>query len=188
MSNSIHDSLAEHLAVSLSIIPLEDDIRNVATIIIHALNDNHKVLVIGNGGSAADAQHFAAEFVGRFEMDREPLPVLALTTNSSELSAIANDYNGAMLFERQVMALGVVGDVLLAISTSGESENVRRAVGFANALGITTIGLLGKGESSISKLCKRSIHVPHTRTARIQEAHITILHCIAEYVEREMFE
>ncbi|MBK7002241.1 MAG: phosphoheptose isomerase [Rhodoferax sp.] len=145
-----------------------------------------KVLACGNGGSAADAQHFAAEFVGRFERERLELGAIALTTDSSILTAIANDYGFDAIFARQVRALGAPGDVLLAISTSGNSPNVLQAIEAAHAREMVVVGLSGRGGGKMAQLLRDTdIHicVPHERTARIQEVHILTLHCLCDAVD-----
>ena len=163
---------------------LAADIAAAAQSVVDALRRGNKILLCGNGGSAADAQHIAAELVGRFEVEREGLPAIALTTDSSTLTSIANDCGFAMLFARQVAALATAGDILLAISTSGNSANVVRAVEVAKSRGLTTIGLLGKGGGRLAELVDQALIVPASNTARIQEAHITIGHIVCEWVDR----
>ncbi len=163
---------------------LAADIAAAAQSVADALRRGNKILLCGNGGSAADAQHIAAELVGRFEVEREGLPAVALTTDSSALTSIANDCGFAMLFARQVVALATAGDVLLAISTSGNSANVVCAVEAAKSRGLTTIGLLGKGGGRLAELVDQALVVPASNTARIQEAHITIGHIVCEWVDR----
>lgn len=148
-----------------------------------------KVLACGNGGSAADAQHFAAEFVGRFERERPPLAALALTTDSSILTAIGNDYDFEQIFAKQVHALGHPGDVLLAISTSGNSANVLAAVAAARAKEMTVIAMTGRGGGRMKDLLgETDVHicVPHDRTARIQEVHLLTLHCLCDAVDLQL--
>lgn len=148
-----------------------------------------KVLVCGNGGSAADAQHFAAEFVGRFERERPELGAIALTTDSSLLTAIANDYDFSRVFSRQVRALGSPGDVLLAISTSGNSANVLAAIEAAHGREMTVVALTGCGGGKLAlTLRDTDVHicVPNDRTARIQEVHILVLHCICDAVDTQL--
>ena len=148
-----------------------------------------KVLACGNGGSAADAQHFAAEFVGRFERERPELGAIALTTDSSILTAIANDYDYKLIFSKQVRALGGAGDVLLAISTSGNSANVLAAIESAHERDMVVVALTGKGGGKIGQVLRETdvhISVPHERTARIQEVHLLILHCICDGVDAQL--
>jgi D-sedoheptulose 7-phosphate isomerase len=148
-----------------------------------------KVLACGNGGSAADAQHFAAEFVGRFERERPELGALALTTDSSILTAVANDYSFLQIFSKQVRALGQPGDVLLAISTSGNSANVIAAIEAAHEREMTIVALTGRGGGKIGQLLRDTdvhICVPHERTARIQEVHLLVLHCLCDGVDNQL--
>jgi D-sedoheptulose 7-phosphate isomerase len=152
-------------------------------LLLDALLAGRRILVCGNGGSAADAQHFAAEIVGRFEQERRAYPAIALTTDSSILTAIANDYGYDEVFSRQVAGLGGPGDVLVGISTSGSSGNVIRAVETASAMGMVTIGLLGRDGGRIRKLVDHAVVIPGETTARIQEAHSFILHYWAWHVE-----
>jgi D-sedoheptulose 7-phosphate isomerase len=157
--------------------------------ILACVTGGGKVLVCGNGGSAADAQHFAAEFVGRFERERPELGAIALTTDSSILTAIANDYDFNAVFSRQVRALGQPGDVLLAISTSGNSGNVLTAIDAAHEREMVVVGLSGRnGGKMTSALRDTDVHicVPHERTARIQEVHILVLHCICDAVDHQL--
>lgn len=148
-----------------------------------------KVLACGNGGSAADAQHFAAEFVGRFERERPELAALSLTTDSSIITAVANDYDFRSIFSRQVRALGQSGDVLLAISTSGNSANVLAAIEAAHERDMVVVGLSGRGGGKMTlALRDTDVHicVPHERTARIQEVHILTLHCLCDAVDAQL--
>ena len=148
-----------------------------------------KVLACGNGGSAADAQHFAAEFVGRFERERPELGAISLTTDSSIITAIANDYDFNSIFSRQVRALGSPGDVLLAISTSGNSGNVLAAIEAAHEREMVVVGLTGRGGGKMAHVLRDTdvhICVPHERTARIQEVHILALHCICDAVDAQL--
>jgi D-sedoheptulose 7-phosphate isomerase len=147
------------------------------------------VLACGNGGSAADAQHFAAEFVGRFERERPELGAIALTTDSSIITAIANDYSYEQIFSKQVRALGQSGDVLLAITTSGSSPNVLAAIQAAHERDMTVVALTGKGGGKMSQTLRETdvhICVPHDRTARIQEVHLLAIHCICDGVDAQL--
>ncbi|MBS0357014.1 MAG: phosphoheptose isomerase [Proteobacteria bacterium] len=152
----------------------------------HSLMNNGKILACGNGGSAADAQHFAAELLNRFEMERPPLAGLALTTDSSTLTSIANDYDYSQIFSKQVRALGQPGDVLLAISTSGNSPNVIEAIHAAHEREMLVVALTGKGGGQMAELLgPGDIHlcVPADRTARIQEVHLVTLHCLCDGID-----
>lgn len=155
-----------------------------------ALRGGGKVLACGNGGSAADAQHFAAELVNRFERERPPLAALSLAADSSNLTSIANDYGYEQVFEKQVRALGRKGDVLLAISTSGNSPSVVRAIGAAQDLGLITVALTGRGGGKMgAALGAGDVHVcvPHERTMRIQEVHLLALHCLCDGIDSLLF-
>lgn len=157
--------------------------------VVACVTGGGKVLACGNGGSAADAQHFAAEFVGRFERERPELAAIALTTDSSILTAIANDYSFEVIFSKQVRALGASGDVLLAISTSGNSANVLAAVRAAQERDMTVVALTGRGGGAIGQALRETdvhICVPHERTARIQEVHLLVLHCICDAVDDQL--
>jgi D-sedoheptulose 7-phosphate isomerase len=157
--------------------------------ILACVTSGGKVLACGNGGSAADAQHFAAEFVGRFERERPELGAIALTTDTSILTAIANDYDYNVIFSKQVRALGQGGDVLLAISTSGNSANVIAAIEAAHEREMSVVALTGRGGGKIGNLLRETdvhICVPHERTARIQEVHLLTLHCICDGVDAQL--
>lgn len=154
---------------------------------IAALRAGRKLLFCGNGGSAADAQHWAGELVSRFNYDRPGLPAIALTTDSSILTAIGNDYGYDRVFARQVEALGVAGDVLVAISTSGNSPNVVAAIEAARARGIATIGFTGQGGGSMATLCDVCIRIPSASTPRIQEGHEVLGHALCAMVEAAVF-
>lgn len=158
-----------------------------AVLMTQALANERKLLICGNGGSASDAQHFAAELIGRFEKERKGLPAIALTTDTSILTALSNDYGYDTVFSRQVEALGKPGDVLIGISTSGNSRNVILAINAAKRMRIKTIGLLGRDGGSMTQIVDIALVVPHDVTARIQEAHIFILHFWAAYIEKELF-
>lgn len=162
-------------------------IEDTADLIVETFNDGGKLLIIGNGGSAGDAQHLAAEFVNRFEIERPPLPAIALTTDTSAITSIGNDYNFDQIFSKQVKAIGVEGDVLLAITTSGTSKNITKAVVAAKKMGITTIALTGKGGGDLKDKCDIVINVDSKSTARIQEVHITVCHILCELVDATLF-
>ena len=165
---------------------LSKPIAEAITAIVASLTSGGKVLACGNGGSAADAQHFSAEFVGRFERERPELAAIALTTDTSILTAVGNDYSFDAVFSRQVRALGQPGDVLIAISTSGNSSNIMAAVDAAHARDMVVIGLSGRDGGKMGKMLRETdvhICVPHPRTARVQEVHILALHCICDGVD-----
>ena len=157
--------------------------------VLACVTSGGKVLACGNGGSAADAQHFSAEFIGRFERERPELAAIALTTDSSILTAIANDYDFSRIFSKQVRGLGQAGDVLLALSTSGNSANILAAIEAAHEREMTVVALTGRGGGKITNLLRETdVHVcvPHDRTARIQEVHLLALHCICDGVDTQL--
>jgi D-sedoheptulose 7-phosphate isomerase len=161
-------------------------IIGAAESIISAFKAGHKVFFCGNGGSAADSQHIAAEFVGRFQKERKAWPAIALTTDTSALTALGNDYTFDIVFSRQLQALGQKGDVLIAISTSGNSKNVLEAVKQAKTMGIKTIGVTGGKGGQLAANCDISIIAASAKTARIQESHLVIFHSICELVENTL--
>ena len=163
------------------------NIEKAVSAIVESLKQGGKLLVFGNGGSAADSQHIAAEFVGRFKLERKPLPAVALTTNTSTMSAVANDYGYEVTFSREVEALGKKGDVALGISTSGNSKNVILAIKKAKSLGLVTIALTGGDGGAVKKESDITITVASNNTARVQESHIMIGHIICELVDKELF-
>jgi len=165
-------------------------ILKAVEILVTAFKNGNKLLVCGNGGSAADSQHFAAEFTGRYEMERRPLPAIALTTDTSALTAIGNDYSFNVVFSKQVEALGSINDVLVAISTSGNSANIIKAIEVAQARGMHIIALTGCDGGRINSLLKPTdvnLCVPAKRTARIQEVHLLILHTLCDAVDNTLF-
>src|SRR5690349_5890303 len=169
---------------------LNAPLTRAATLLAETLRQGGKVLACGNGGSAADAQHFAAELINRFEMERPPLAGIALTTDTSTLTSIANDYAYVQVFSKQVLAIGRRGDVLIGISTSGNSANVIEAIGAAHELGMAVIALTGNGGGKMAAaLNADDVHlcVPHKKTARIQEVHLLVLHCLCDLIDFELF-
>ncbi len=184
MSTLFLHNLNQHRELFLQLDALAPAVGKASELIAERMRAGGKLMICGNGGSAADSQHIAAEFTGRFIEDRKPLAGLALSTDSSALTCIGNDYSFDEVFARQVAGLGRKEDVLIGISTSGNSRNVMRAVDEAKALGILTIGLLGRDGGKLAALCDHSIVVPSQTTARIQEAHILIGHTICGGVEQ----
>lgn len=165
-----------------------DNILSSAFLIVECLGSGGKLILFGNGGSAADAQHLAAEFVGRFKLERNALPAIALNTNVSVLTALGNDYGFDEIFARQIDAWAKPGDVAIGISTSGESENILRGIKRANNMNVKTIGLTGKGGGRLAKMVDIAIIVPSFDTPRIQEGHIAIGHTICNIVENMLFD
>jgi D-sedoheptulose 7-phosphate isomerase len=159
----------------------------IAALIARTFRDGGKLLIAGNGGSAADAQHIAAEFVCRFKMDRSPLPALALTTDTSVLTAVGNDYGFDQVFVRQIVGLGRPGDCFLALSTSGRSPNVLNALKAAREHGITTVGLTGENGAAMRPTCDLLLSVPSPETDLIQQIHMVVAHAVCGIVERELF-
>jgi D-sedoheptulose 7-phosphate isomerase len=178
--------LNEHQHCVAGLSELAEAIEAVGMLLAQTLRSGGKILICGNGGSAADAQHFAAELIGRFELERAAWPAIALTTDTSILSAIGNDYGFADVFSRQVQGLAQKGDALIGISTSGHSENIARAVELAASRGLATVGLLGRDGGPLASRVDHALVVAHNRTARIQEAHILILHYWAMFIEDQL--
>jgi len=169
---------------------LAQAITAAVELLVKVYKNDNKTLICGNGGSAADSQHFAAELICRFEKERPSLPSIALTTDSSALTAISNDYSYAEVFARQVAGLGQHADVLIAISTSGNSENIIRAIDVAHEKGMSIIALTGKDGGKIARLLENNdveIRVPSESTARIQEVHILTLHCLCDQIDSVLF-
>ena len=183
----IEQRLADHLEVLQKVMDsdLPEKLETCAKYVEKALAEGHKVLFCGNGGSAADSQHLAAEFVGRFQKERKGLPAIALTVDTSILTAVANDYGYDTVFARQVQALGEPGDVLVGISTSGNSKNVLLAIEEARAKGITCIGMTAEGGGKMAAACDICLAVPAKVTARAQEMHILMGHILCELVDHE---
>lgn len=182
----LRSGLEEHLDVFRRLDALAPTIQEAAGLVAATLSSGGKLLLCGNGGSASDSQHIAAELTGRFLRDRRPLAAVALSTDTSALTSIANDYGFDDVFSRQLMGLGRRGDCLLAISTSGNSRNVLRAAEAARTAGIHVVGLLGRDGGPLRTLCDIAIVVPSTTTARIQEAHIFIGHTLCAMVEEAL--
>jgi D-sedoheptulose 7-phosphate isomerase len=180
---TFHQALDDHLASFRDLANISDVIIQTAHLLTAALQKGGKILICGNGGSASDSQHFAAEIVGRFARERDAWPAIALTTDTSVITAIANDYTFDNIFARQLEGIGHPGDVLIALSTSGDSENVIQAAGAARKKDIQVIALMGKCTGKLASLADIVIQAPATQTPRIQEIHAFILHCWAEMVE-----
>lgn len=184
----IEQRTQESIAVKQAL--LETQAHVIATVgekLVTAMRNGNTLFLCGNGGSAGDAQHIAAELVGRFTKERRALPAVALTTNTSALTALGNDYEYNIVFSRQLEAFGKAGDVLIGISTSGNSPNVLHALQTANALGMVTVGLTGETGGKMKDTAEHCICVPSRDTARIQESHILIGHVLCEIVECELF-
>ena len=181
----LNDSLSEHLETFHSLIAMRmREIEQSGKAICDALLRGNKILLCGNGGSAADSQHIATELVGRYEKKRRSWPAISLTTDTSALTAVSNDFGYEEVFARQVEGLGKPGDVLIAISTSGKSANILKAAKKARELGCHTIALTGAGAEPLASLCDLAVVVPAARTSRVQEAHITIGHLWCEMVDQ----
>ena len=191
MKQTIQDTIQRSIAVKQAILNDENSIAQiefVAKKMIDAYKNGNKTMFAGNGGSAADAQHLAAELVNRFCFDHIGLPALALSTDSSIVTSIANDYGYDFLFSRQVAAQGKAGDIFVGISTSGNSENIVKALQLCKEKGIYTVGLTGGNGGKMASLCDTCIIVPSNETARIQEAHILIGHILCGIVESVLFQ
>jgi len=188
MEDKIKSILEENIRVKEAIKDLAPQIRKVSEEIIKAYRNKKKVVLFGNGGSAADAQHIATEFVGKFYKNREPLPSLAFTTNTSSITATANDFGFDLIFERQVNAFIEEGDIVIGISTSGNSPNVIRGLERAKEKGAVTVGMTGQNQNEIEKIVNYCLKMPSTDTPRIQEGHITVGHIICYLVEEALFE
>lgn len=184
--NSIEEDLAEHLDVLRSMHLLKKEIKKIIDLITRAFKSGHRLFLCGNGGSAADAQHIAAEFVGRYLKERDPLPAMALTVNSSSLTALANDYSYESVFSRQLDAFGQENDVLIGITTSGSSENVLKAMLMAKKKKIKTIIFTGEQGKKLEQEVDGCLAIPSKSTPRIQEMHILVGHMIAGIVEDEI--
>ena len=186
MQSIIQYEFSEHLKTSQATMDsICDSIETAAKLCINCLNNNGKILIFGNGGSAADAQHIAAELVGRYKTKRKGLAAIALTTDTSVLTSISNDYGYEHLFDRQLEALANKGDVVIGISTGGSSTNVINALGLAKEIGCETIGFSGRDGGEMNTLCTINIVVPAEDTPRIQEMHILIGHTICHLIDRK---
>ncbi len=185
MLDLVINSFRESAELKLAFVELyAERILEVGQLIARAIKDGNKVLLFGNGGSAADAQHIAAEMVGRFKKERKALPAIALTTDTSILTAVGNDYGFETIFERQVEALCMPGDIAIGITTSGNSPNVVRGIAKAHDLGATTVAFTGRNGGKVVEVAHYSFVVPSYDTARIQECHITLGHVLCEIIDR----
>jgi D-sedoheptulose 7-phosphate isomerase len=188
MISEIASQLAAHREIISRVErELSPQIAEMVTLLVETFNRGGKLLVMGNGGSAADAQHFVAEIVGRFKMERRGLPAIALSTDTSILTAIGNDYGFDKVFHRQVEALASPGDLVVGISTSGNSPNVLQALELAREKGCRTVGLLGKDGGTVKDVCDLALIVPTNDTPRVQEVHITIIHIVCDLLEKTLF-
>ncbi|MFT7144090.1 MAG: D-sedoheptulose 7-phosphate isomerase [Alphaproteobacteria bacterium] len=184
---NVQEMMTAHIDAVTSFFPKNaTKLSELAVFVADAITNGKKIMLCGNGGSASDAQHIAAEFVGRFVNDRRALASIALTTDTSILTAVGNDYGYDEVFARQVEGLGKEGDILIAISTSGNSENVIRAVNSAKLLGMQSVSLTGKSGGKLHEMCDFNFCVEHSTTAHIQECHITFLHMLCALVEKEL--
>lgn len=180
---SLQAQLNETIGVAQYLQGEISQVRRVADALIDVLRSRHRLLLCGNGGSALDAQHFAAELVGHFRADRAPLPALALTADTAVMTSIANDYTYDLVYARQVEALGTAGDALIGISTSGNSQNVLEALAVAGRIGMLTIGLAGGNGGGMRGACDLELFLPFTDTARVQEGHLMLVHLFAECID-----
>jgi len=188
MDNIIKNSIAEHKKGLDFLEANQTTIKEISSLFISALKDGGKIIFAGNGGSAADAQHLAAEFVGRFKNNRDPLAAIALSTNTSALTAIGNDFGFEEVFSRQLKALAKPKDIFVGISTSGKSKNIIKAVEAAKQLRLKTVGFLGKDGGDLKNIVELSLTIPHNQTPCIQEMHILAGHIICEIVEKDLTE
>ena len=182
----IKNQITESVKVIQDIEHLEIDIKNVSKQIVNCIKNGKKIIIFGNGGSAADAQHIAAEFIGRFKEERSSFPAISLTTDTSVLTSLSNDYSNDIIFSRQCEGLVNLDDVVLGISTSGNSINVKKALVVSKSRGAITIGLLGNNGGAIKEITDFSLIVNSSITSKIQEAHRVIYHIICEIVENEL--
>ena len=184
MKDMIKDEFLSHYETIKNVIDtMESDLHNASILAIETLKNGNKILLCGNGGSAADAQHIAAELTGRYKIERRGLPAIALTTDTSALTAIGNDYGYNKVFERQVESLASMGDLVIGISTSGNSENIFNALSVARSIGCKTLGFTGKKGGIMNDVCDLNLIVPSDNTPRIQEMHILFGHIICQAID-----
>ena len=185
MKDIINQEVNEHISVANSLFMQSEEIVNCAKICINSLESGNKILLFGNGGSASDAQHIAAELVGRYKSERNGLPAIALTTDTSIITSIGNDFGYDKIFSRQVEAIANEGDVLIGISTSGQSDNVISALKLAKKINCTSVGMSGRGGGEMNEICDVNLVVKSEDTARIQEMHILIGHIICNLIDQK---
>lgn len=189
MKQTIKDEFLSHLEIiNKTIETMQETLEEASKLAVDTLKNGNKILLCGNGGSAADAQHIAAELVGRYKTERRGLPGIALTTDTSALTAIGNDYGYDRIFDRQVESLATKGDLIIGISTSGNSANVLNALKCAKALECTTLGLSGRDGGAMNEVCDINLVVPSDNTPRIQEIHILLGHTICQIIDNELSE
>ncbi len=182
--SEIKKQIEASIETKKTLLDLENDINNIANILIDSIKNGNKIMIAGNGGSAADAQHMAGEIVGRFKMERKGMACIALTTDTSVITAWVNDYDYSTLFERQIEALGKEGDTFIGISTSGNSENIVKAVDKCKELNITPILFLGKDGGKLKDMAESKIIIKSDDTARVQESHILLIHILCGLIEK----
>ncbi len=182
----IKNSIKESIETKNKLLEQTELIIKISELLVNTLRKGNKILVCGNGGSAADSQHFAAELIGRYKKDRKSIPAIALTTDTSIITSIGNDYGYNEVFSKQVEGLGIKGDILIGISTSGNSDNIINAINIAKSKGIETISFLGKDGGLMKQISDISIIVPSNNTPRIQESHILLIHILCEIIENEL--
>ncbi len=187
VKGKILEIFKESIRVKESVSKQVETIEEIVRVIVDAIKNGGKVIIFGNGGSAADAQHMAGELVGRFKMERRALPAIALSVNTSTITSIGNDYGFEHIFSRQIEALARKGDVCIGISTSGKAKNVAAGIKQAKKMGLKTIALTGGDGGELAKIADKALIVPSQNTPRIQEAHITIIHIVCEEVEKAIF-
>lgn len=185
MKDIIQNEFNNHIKIASHLHELTNEVASCAKLCINCINNGGKILLFGNGGSAADAQHIAAELVGRYKLERKGIPAIALTTDTSALTSISNDFEYSAIFSRQVEALANNGDVVIGISTSGTSENVIKALKLASKLNCKTIGFSGNHGGKMNEICNLNLVVPSDNTPRIQEMHIVIGHTICHLIDQE---
>jgi len=190
MNKIILESFQDSIALKEKVLKnnlLLEQIETVANLCVKTLKNGNKILIAGNGGSAADSQHFAAELIGRFYLDRPGLAAIALTTDTSIITSIGNDFGYDQIFKKQIEGLGKAGDIFFAISTSGNSSNILEAIPVCTEKGISIIGLTGKDGGKMNKSCDINLCIPGNITPRIQECHSLIIHILCEIIEKEIF-